>query len=90
MQAVSLADLCNAFVEHHITLSFLELTEEDCSVQANAFHPCDVASPAQLHLRQDGLYAGQAGYLENIFVRLVILPFDAKDGAQAALMKPLQ
>ena len=44
-----------------IALSFLELAEEDCSGHANVFHPCDVASPAQLHLKQDGLYAGQAG-----------------------------
>ena len=49
-----------------------------------------MASPAQLHLKQDGLYAGQAGSLEDFFVRHVVLPFDAKDGAQAALMKPLK
>ena len=47
-------------------------------------------SPAQLHLRQDALYAGQAGSLEDFFVRHVVLPFDAEDGAQAALVKPLQ
>ena len=40
-----------------ITLSFLELAEEDCFEHANIFHPCDVASPAQLHLKQDGLNA---------------------------------
>ena len=73
-----------------IALSFLELAEEDCFGHANAFHPCDVASPAQMHLKQDGLYAGQSGSLEDFFVRHVVLPFDAKDGAQAALMKPLQ
>ena len=73
-----------------IALFFLEFAEEDWFGHAYIFHPCDVTNPAQLHLKQDGLYAGQAGYLENIFVRLVILPFDAKDGAQAALMKPLQ
>ena len=71
-------------------LSFLELAEEDCFGHANVFHPCDVASPMQLHLKQDGLYAGQAGSLEDFFVRHMILPFDAKDGAQAALMKLLQ
>ena len=32
------------------------------------FHPCDVASPVQLHLKQDGLYDGQAGSLEDFFV----------------------
>ena len=32
-------------------LSFLELTEEDCFGHANAFHPCDVAGPVQLHLK---------------------------------------
>ena len=52
-----------------VALSFLELAEEDCFGHANAFHPCDVASPAQLHLKQDGLYAGQAGSLEDFFVR---------------------
>ena len=73
-----------------IELSFLELAGEDCFGHAYVFHPCDVASPAQLHLKQDGLYAGQAGSLKDFFVRHVVLPFDAKDGAQAALVKPLQ
>ena len=73
-----------------IALSFLEIAEEDCFRHANVFHPCDVASPAQLHLKQDGLYAGQAGSLEDFFIVHVVLPFDAKDGAQAALVKPLQ
>ena len=73
-----------------IALSFLELTEEDCFGHAYFFHPCDVASPAQLHLKQNGLYAGQAGSLEDSFVRHVVLLFDAKVGAQAALVKPLQ
>ena len=71
-------------------LSFLELAEEDCFGHANVFHPCDMASPVQLHLKQDGLYAGQAGCLEGFFVRQVVLPSDAKDGAQAELVKPLQ
>ena len=73
-----------------IALSFLELAEEDCFGHAYVFHPCDVASPAQLHLKQEGLYAGQAGSLEDFFVRHVVLPSDAKDGAQTALVKPLQ
>ena len=73
-----------------IALSFLELAEEDCFWHVYVFHSCDVASPAQLHLKQDGLYAGQAGTLEDFFVRLVVLLFDAKDGAQAALVKPIQ
>ena len=90
MQAVSSADLCNTFLSTTISLSFLDLAEEDCFWHAHVFHLCDVGSPAQLHLKQDGLYAGQAGSLEDFFVRHVILPFDAKDGAQAALMKPLQ
>ena len=42
-----------------IMISFLKLTEEDCFGHAYSFHPCDVASPVQLHLKQDGLYAGQ-------------------------------
>ena len=73
-----------------IALSFLEIAEEDCFRHANVFHPCDEAGPARLHLKQDGLYAGQAGAFEDFLVRHVVLPFDAKDGAQAALVKPLQ
>ena len=52
-----------------ITLSFLTLAEEDDFGHAYVFHSCDVASPAQLHLKQDRLYAGQAGSLEDFFVR---------------------
>ena len=44
-----------------VALSFLELAEEDCFWHAYVFHPCDAASPAQLHLKQDGLCAGQVG-----------------------------
>ena len=51
-----------------IALSFLELTEEDCFGHAYIFHPYDMASLAQLHLKQDGLYAQQAGSLEDFFV----------------------
>ena len=50
-----------------VALSFLELAE-DCFGHAYIFRPCDVAGPAQLHLKQDGLYAGQAGSLEDFFV----------------------
>ena len=70
-----------------IALSFFELAEEDCFGHWYVFHPCDMASPAQLHLKQDGLYAGQAGSLEDFFVQHVVLPFDARDGGQAALVK---
>ena len=73
-----------------IALSFLEFAQEDYFGHAIVFHPCDVASPEQLHLKQDGLHAGKAGSLEDLFVRHVVLPFDAKDGAQAALVKPLR
>ena len=73
-----------------IALSFLELAEEDWFGHAYVFHRCDVANPAQLHLKQDGLYDRQTGSLEDFFVRYVVLPFDAKDGAQAASVKPLQ
>ena len=73
-----------------VALSFLELAEEDCFWHAYVFHPCDMASPAQLHLKQDGFYTGQAGSLEDVFVRHVVLPFDAKNGVQAAFVKPLQ
>ena len=51
-----------------IALSFQELAEEDCFGHAYVFHPRDVANPAQLHLKQDGLYVGQAGSLEDFFV----------------------
>ena len=51
-----------------IALSFLELAEEDCFGIVCVFRPCDVASPVQMHLKQDGLYAGQAGSLEDFFV----------------------
>ena len=74
-----------------IALSFLELAEEDFFGHAYVFRPRYVASPAQLHLKQVlGLYAGQVGSFEDFFVRRVVLPLDAKDGAQAALVKPLQ
>ena len=51
-----------------IMLSFLELAKEGCFRQAYVFCPCDVASQAQLHLKQNGLYLGQAGSLEDLFV----------------------
>ena len=44
-----------------IAFFFLELAEEDHFGHAYVLHPCSVASPAQLHLKQDGLYAEQAG-----------------------------
>ena len=47
---------------------FLKLAEEDCFGHAYLFHPCDVASQAQLHLKQDGLYAWQAGFRDDFFV----------------------
>ena len=73
-----------------IVLSFIELAEEDCCGHAYVFHPCDVASPVQLHLKQDGLHAGQADSLEDFFVRHVVWLVDAEDGAQAAMVKRLQ
>ena len=73
-----------------IVLSCLEIVEEDCLGHAYVFHPCDVASPAQLLLKQNGLYTGQAGSLEDFLVLHLLLPYDTKDGAQAALVKPLQ
>ena len=88
MQAVPSADLCKLSWSTTIALSFFELAEEDCF--GHAFNPCDLASPAQMYLKQDGLYAGQAGSLDDFFVQYVVLPFDAKDGAQAAFVKPLQ
>ena len=52
-----------------IVLSFLELAEEDCCRHAYVFHLYDVASPAQLHLKLDRLYAGQDGFLQDFFFR---------------------
>ena len=51
-----------------ITLSFYELAEEGCFGHACVFHTCNVASPAQLQLKQVGLYAGQAGCFKDFFV----------------------
>ena len=48
-----------------IALSFLELAEEDCFGHAYAFYLCDVASPAQLHLKQDGLMLGRLALLRT-------------------------
>ena len=73
-----------------IAPSFLQHAEEGCFGHAYVFHSCDVATPAQLYPKQDRLYAVQAGSFEDFFVRHVVLPVDAKDGAQAALVKPLQ
>ena len=73
-----------------IALSFLELAEEDCFGHAYVFQPCDVANSAQLHLKQDGFYAGQAGSLEDFFIRHMVLLFDVKDGVQAASVKRFQ
>ena len=56
-----------------IAHSFLEPAEEDGFGHVYVFHACDVASPAQLQLKQDGLYAGQAGSFEHFFVRQVVL-----------------
>ena len=51
-----------------ITLSFSELAEEDYFGHAYVFHPCDAVTPAKLHPKPEGLYAGQAGCLEDVFV----------------------
>ena len=73
VQAAPSAGLCNAFLDYlswitMIVFSFLELAEENRFGHAYIFHPFDVASPAQLHLKHDGLYAGQAGSLEDFFL----------------------
>ena len=73
-----------------MTLSFLEFAQQEFCRHVHGFHLCDTTSPVQLHLKLDGLRAGQAGSLENFFIWHVVLPFDAKDGVQAAFMKPLR
>ena len=60
--------MVDSLMQHKTALSFLELAGEYCIGHAYVFHPWDVASQAQLHLKQDGLYAGQAGFLEDFFV----------------------
>ena len=87
VQAVSSAGLCNTFMEHHDRTVLLGAR---CFGHAYVFHPCDVTSPAQLYLKQNGLYAEQAGSLEDFSLWHVVLPFDAKEEAQAALVKPLK
>ena len=82
--------MVDSLMQHKTALSFLELAGEYCIGHAYVFHPCDVASPAQLYLKQEELCAGQAGSLEDFFVWHVVLPFDAEDGVQAALVKPSQ
>ena len=54
-----------------IALSFLELAEEHCFGHAYVFHPCDVASPAQL--KHDGHYAGRLALFKKtvIYVSLI-------------------
>ena len=49
-------------------LSFLKSAEGDHFGNTYIFHPCHMASQVQLHLKQDGLYAGQAGSLEDFFI----------------------
>ena len=51
-----------------VALSFLEHADEDFFGQTYVFLHCDVASSAPLHLKQDGLYAGETGSLEDVFV----------------------
>ena len=70
-------------------LFFFELAGEDCFRNVRVLHP-DAAIPAQLHVQQDGLDAGQAGSLKHFLVCHVVLPFDAKDGAQTPLVKLLK
>ena len=71
-------------------LSFLELTEEDCFRHVYIFHPCDVVSLVQLHLKKDGLLLDRLAVLRTSSFDMWSSPFDAKDGAQAALVKPFQ
>ena len=83
VKAVPSAGLWNTFSQHtflhHHDHAFLLETR-----WRRLFWACkrlilgDVASPAQLHLKQDGLHAGQADCLEDFFVWHVLLPFDAK------------
>ena len=51
-----------------MTLSFLEFAQQEFCRHVHGFHLCDTNSPVQLHLKLDGLRAGQAGSLENFFI----------------------
>ena len=48
-----------------ITLSFLELAEEDCLGHVYIFDSCDVASPRQLHLKHLGSMMGRLALLRT-------------------------
>ena len=90
VQAVSSANLCYTFLEHH-DHAFLHGARWRRLLWACIRVPfLWRGHPSTAALKQDGLYTGQAGSLEDFFVWHVVLPFDAKDGAQAALVKPLQ
>ena len=67
VQAVSSASLCNAFLEHHDHAFLLGACWGRLLWSRAVFHSQDMASPAQLHLKLDGLFAGQAGSLEDFF-----------------------
>ena len=53
--------------EMTVALSFLDLAEEDSFLCVYIFQSGQVTNPAQLNLRQDGLYAGQVGFREHFF-----------------------
>ena len=55
-----------------IALSFFELLEK------TALGMCTSSILVTWSALQDGLYAGQAGSLENFFIRHVVWPSDAK------------
>ena len=71
-----------------MALSFLELAEEDCFGHAYVFRPSDVASLAQLHLKQDGLCAWQAGShvlsVVSIFLQSPVIPGYASISVETA------
>ena len=90
VQAVSSAGLCNPFLEHRERAFLLGARWRRLFWACERLPSFDVASEAQLHLKQDGLYAGQVGSIDDFILRHVVLPFDAEDGAQVALVKPLQ
>ena len=46
--------------------------------------------PAKLDFQQRGFYAGDVGPLKNFDTGNVVTPVDLEDGAEAALVKPLQ
>ena len=90
VQAVSLADVCNAFLEHNDRAFILRARWRRLLWACVRLLSLWRGQPSAAAPEARWAHAGQAGSLEDFFVRHVVLPIDAKDGAQRVLVKPLQ